>query len=126
MSRTYRRRRYRQMFGYDDPLRDFWCREEEIIWSDIDYVALIYDYGPTYTRYSVKYNKNSKTGRKLVKVAMSDAKTHNFKEPGPSWFRNLYSQRPYRRSSKRELQKYINNPDYEPMILSKEPLPYWT
>ena len=126
MSRTYRRRRYRQMFGYDDPLRDFWCAEEEIIWSDIDYVAQVFDYGFRSPRYSVRYNKNSKTGRKMAKVAMSDAKTTNSKEPGPSWARNLWSQRPYRRSSKRELQKYMNNPEYEPMILAMEPLPYWT
>lgn len=126
MSRTYRRRRYRQMFGCDDPLRDFWCAEEEIIWSDIDYVARVFDYGFISPRYSVKYNKNSRTGRKLTKVAMSDAKTYRHKEPGPHHFRNLYSDRPHRRSSKRELQKYMNNPEYEPMILAMEPLPYWT
>lgn len=126
MSRTYRRRRYRQMFGYDDPLRDSWCTEEEIIWSDVDYVAKTFEYAFSGPRYSVRYNKNSRTGRKLTKVAMSDARTYNFKEPGPAWFRNLYSQRPHRRSSKRELQKYMNNPEYEPMILAMEPLPYWT
>lgn len=126
MSRTYRRRRYRQMFGSDDPLRDFWCAEEEIIWSDIDYVAQVFDYGFCSPRYSVRYNKNSKTGRKLTKVAMSDAKTWRFKEPGPHHFRNLYSDRPLRRSAKEEIRKFMYNTNYEVMILDMPPLPYYT
>lgn len=50
----------------------------------------------------------------------------SFKEPGPHWFRNLFTDRPLRRDSKRELQKFMLDPDYEPIIESKGKLEYWT
>lgn len=49
-----------------------------------------------------------------------------FQEPGPSWYRNLYSERPHRRASKEELRKFNILEEYEPMILSKPKLEYWT
>jgi hypothetical protein len=49
-----------------------------------------------------------------------------FKEPGPAWFRNLCSDRPLRRDVKNELKKFMSNPNYEPIIVSKGKLPYWT
>ena len=49
-----------------------------------------------------------------------------FKEPGPSWFRNLYGNRPLRRDSKEELRKYMLDQEYDPMIPEKNKLPYWT
>lgn len=127
MSRTYRRRRYRQYWSSDDPLVDFYAREDEIVWQDVNYVKYSWDYSPWISqRYNVKYKKNSKTGRRLIAVARSDAATHNCKEPGPGWFRNLYVARPLRRKAKNEIHKFMINPDYEPMILSDPPLPYWT
>lgn len=127
MSRTYRRRRYRQLFGSDNPLIDYWATEDEIVWVDVDSVKQAWMYGfMLYPRFTVRYKKNSKTGRKLISKARSDAGTCRFKEPGPGWFRNLYMARPLRRQAKNEIHKFIMNQDYEPMILSDPPLPYWT
>lgn len=70
-------------------------------------------------------NPKSKEGRKRLARARRD-KVYNFKEPGPSWFRNLFSQRPYRQAAKREIQKYLFDTEYEPMILRKPKLEYWT
>ncbi len=126
MSRTYRRRRYRQYWSSDNPLADFFAKEEEVVWEDVDYVKWSYEYSFMSTRYNVRYMKNSKTGRKLVSISRSDAATHNCKEPGPGWFRNLYVARPLRRKAKNEIHKFMLDPDYEPMILTDPPLPYWT
>ena len=127
MSRTYRRRRYRQLFGSDNPLMDFWATEDEIKWEDVDYAKYSWDFGFYNTpRYTVKYRENSKTGRRLLAVARSDAGTWKHKEPGPGWFRSLYVMRPLRRQAKNEIHKFILDDDYEPMILTDPPLPYWT
>lgn len=67
----------------------------------------------------------SKQGRKNLARARRD-KVYRFKEPGPSWFRNLFVQRPYRQDAKRQIRKFLQNEDYEPMILSKPKLEYWT
>jgi hypothetical protein len=49
----------------------------------------------------------------------------NFKEPGPHWWRN-YFDRSYRRKGKREIQKFMLDFDYEPIITKKPILDYWT
>jgi hypothetical protein len=105
MSRTYRRR---------DGVEDYWITHELIRTN----------YG--YSRAWVKRDQNTKEFKKDWAKYRSDAGTHNFKEPGPHWFRNLFTDRPGRRFDKRELQKFMADPDYEPMILSKYPLEYWT
>lgn len=75
----------------------------------------------------VKRDKSDPEYQKDLRRAQSDAGTHSCKEPGPRWFRNLFTERPARRKAKRELQKYIErNGEYEVMILPKEPLEYWT
>lgn len=53
-------------------------------------------------------------------------RTNNFKEPGPSWFRKLYTERPQRREAKRQLKKYMSDPDFEVILNAKDPLEYWT
>jgi hypothetical protein len=63
---------------------------------------------------------------KAKAVYYSDSGTNDFKEPGPSWFRNLYHERPLRRKNKLELKKFMLNPEYEPMVCAKGKLPYWT
>ena len=50
----------------------------------------------------------------------------NFKEPGPSWFRNLTAERPQRREAKRQLYKYMHDPEFEVILNGKDPLDYWT
>jgi hypothetical protein len=64
--------------------------------------------------------------KKAEAVFHSDAGTWDFKEPGPRWFRNQFETRPSRRKNKRELQKYMLDPEYEPMCFTKGPLEYWT
>ena len=95
MSKTYRRRRYRQLFRSDDPLMDYFVSEDEAVWNDVQDIVYSWDYGYIiFPRYNVRYRADSKTGRKLLAVARSDAATHSCKEPGPHHFRNLYSDRP--------------------------------
>jgi hypothetical protein len=104
MSRTYRRKNL--------PIP--WHVKEELVklgtrsWH---WVAL--------DRNSAKYKKN-------IALHYSDAGSHSFKEPGPAWFRNLFTERPQRREAKRELQKFLNDEEYEVMLLPKNPLEYWT
>ncbi len=137
MSRTYRRRRYRQLWSSGDPLTDWFASDDNIVWEDVEEVK--YSFGWSFRilpRYNVEYKADSKTGRKLIAKARSDAATWKCKEPGPGWFRNLYVTRPLRRQAKNEIRKYIKsiekwdypiyNDIYEPMILTDPPLPYWT
>lgn len=56
----------------------------------------------------------------------SDAGATRLKEPGPSWFRNMFTERPQRRFNDRELQKFMTRTEYEPMIIAKDRLVYWT
>jgi hypothetical protein len=127
MSRTYRRRRYRQLFNSDHPLTDWWVQEDEVVWEDVNSVKETFEFiWYARPRYNIEYKSDSNTGRKLIAIARSDAATHNCKEPGPGWFRNLYVARPLRRKAKNEIHKFMLDPDYEPMILTDPPLPYWT
>ena len=48
------------------------------------------------------------------------------KEPGPSHFRTLTSERPFRRYNKLEIHKYILDNEREPNIIAKGKLQYWT
>jgi len=133
MSRTYRRKTTDRV--------NWACELEhyisEVVFSD-------------YTRFSsswvrVYYPKASKAYKKGLARYHSDGATNNFKEPGPSWFRNLFSDRPLRRKAKNELRKFmisvpvaftgdgrevdflqVMNECYEPNIPSKDKLPYWT
>ncbi len=73
-----------------------------------------------------KIDPKSEQGRRILARNKRD-KTIRFKEPGPSWFRNLFEERPLRRTSKKELQKFMANEDYEPMIDPKQRKKiYWT
>ncbi len=77
-------------------------------------------------RERIEFPKNSKEYQKGKAKFHSDGATTSFKEPGPSWFRNIFSDRPLRQKAKRELHKFIKNEEYEPIIESKGILPYWT
>lgn len=48
------------------------------------------------------------------------------KEPGPAWYRNVTAERPLRRYHKNELRKVILDDEYEPNIVAKGKLIYWT
>ena len=113
MSRTYRRRRTNQ----------------NGMWTDLDYFTseLVYPWDEFwYTSYvRVPYPKDSAEYKKGKAKFHSDGGTTSFKEPGPSWFRNIF-QRKYRRGAAREIQKYMMDEEYEPMIDRKFKLDYWT
>lgn len=111
------------MWGNDNPYRDVYVLEENIIWADAESVTRT---AWSDKRFNVTYRKDSRTGRKLAAIERSDAATYRFKEPGPHWFRNLYVDRPYRRYTKNELRKFLSDQNYEPNIPRKFPLVYWT
>lgn len=125
MSRTYRKTRYRHFFHDGNPFEDYFLKADEIVWDEVDKVE-VSRFSWIDPRYDVVYAKNSRTGKKKLAKYLSDAGTHNFKEPGPHWFRNLYSDRPLRRKGAREIQKFMQNNEYEPMIDEMPKLPYWT
>lgn len=50
----------------------------------------------------------------------------SFREPGPRWFRNLFTERPQRRKAKLQCKKYLTNPEYEIILNAKDKLTYWT
>lgn len=98
-------------------------------WSDYKYFTGKYYYSWTtfgsFVGY-VPYPKDSKEYKKGKAKFHSDAGTTRCKEPGPSWFRNLYTERPLRRQTKREIQKFMLDPNYEPIVDEKGKLEYWT
>ena len=113
MSRTIRRKKKRRGSKAWD----------SIDWYVSEWVLAEHGY---YIAHRRPYPKDSKEYKKGYARYHSDAGSHSCKEPGPGWFRNLYSQRPYRRKARNEIRKFIFDPNYEPMILSKDKLPYWT
>jgi hypothetical protein len=112
MSRTYRRK---------NKVGNHWA---DLAYYTGEYVRIGYDLW--WPRVYVPFDKQSKEYKKGVAKFHSDAGTTNCKEPGPSWFRNLYTERPLRRQSKREIRKFMLDPDYEPIIDKKGKLEYWT
>ena len=130
MSRTYRRKTTNRV--------NWACDLEHYISEHIRIEG-------TYKYVRVPYPKASKAYKKGIARYHSDGATNNFKEPGPSFFRNLFSDRPLRRKAKNELRKFmisvpvaftgdgrevdflqVMNECYEPNIPSKGKLPYWT
>lgn len=108
MSRTYRRTKnynsnwFSRKDSYCSTLGPLWPYQYELIPIPKD--------TEEYARKSAYYH--------------SDAYTHECKEPGPAWFRNLYTERPQRRFNKNELRKYMLNEDYEPMCIEMDKLPW--
>lgn len=117
MSRTYRRRH----------------TTKNGMWTDLEYYTSNWTYPfaddgewwPT-ARVQVPFPKDSAEYRKGKAIFHSDAATTNFKEPGPSWFRRMFTERPMRRYNKNEIRKWMNNPEYEPIVYDMMPLEYWT
>jgi hypothetical protein len=133
MSRTYRRRKGSAEYRAFGSLAEY-----TVEWVNI----------PRDGFYSMLTTIPMDPNTKEYKIKRSEYyrdKTHNFKEPGPSWFRNLFSTRPLRGKAKKELHKFMRsipiyrtfygnecyflqvmNECYEPIIESKGKLPYWT
>lgn len=75
--------------------------------------------------YWVPLEPKSKEGKEALARLHSDAKHSFYKWKGPSWFHNMYAQRPYRRNCKKQIRKYIRDPDYEIQIRNKPYREYW-
>lgn len=76
--------------------------------------------------YRVTYTQKSEHGKRMISKWHSDSGVRDFKEPGPSWFKKLYTIRPERRKSKRDLKKFISDPNYEIIFHEKYYYEYWT
>lgn len=106
MSRTYRRK---DKIEYKWVLRDYINSDIELPWY----------------RHWIKIDPKSLEGKKRLAQHHSDAGYcwQNYK--GPHWFHNLFEERPRRRKAKRELHKFMKDPDYEVMLEKKKPVIYW-
>lgn len=71
-------------------------------------------------------DRDSREYANRVAKFRSDAGTTSFREPGPAWFRNLFTERPQRREAKRQIRKYMMDEEFEIQLLDKNPLMYWT
>lgn len=125
MSRTIRRRGVKRDYYW--VLRESCLSEEELSKiTDAHFVTNTRWGGWTRYQYDAHYYPYSKEGKRRIAQYHSDAGTNTCKEPGPSWYRNLYTERPLRRKAKRELKKYMLDTDYEPIIEKMGKLEYWT
>jgi hypothetical protein len=50
----------------------------------------------------------------------------NFKEPGPAWYRNMFTERPQRREARRQLRAYIKGEADDVVLNAMDRLTYWT
>ncbi len=72
------------------------------------------------------HNPKSIEGKKALNRFHSDAGTHQMREPGPAWFRNVTSQRPLRRHGREQLRKFMLDEEFEVIIEENPYLEYWT
>lgn len=103
MSRTYRRKNETQDHYW--VLRDY-------IWVEL-------------SSRRINIDPKSKEGKIRLAKHHSDAGYCWTNYKGPHWFHNLYEERPRRRKAKRELHKFMKDPDYEVMLEKKKPVIYW-
>ena len=113
MSRTYRRRKGSAKQRAYGSLAEY----------TVEYIRVPGNTWCTYAR--VPMDPNTKE-YKIKRSKYYRDKTHNFKDPGPSWFRNLFHTRPLRRAFRRELAKWGKNPEYDVNPKPLNYLPYWT
>lgn len=113
MSRTIRRKNapYNGNRGYKWSVRD-------VGWEKIN--------GRWYRTHLV-YEPDTIEYKKGISEFHRDDDTIGYsKEPGPAWYRNMLAERPLRRKHKNELRKAILDDEYEPDVVAKGKLTYWT
>lgn len=103
MSRTYRRKNEKHEYR--------WVLRNWDVW-------------PWCSNYT-KYDAHSKEGIKALAEFHADW-YRSFREPGPAWFRNMFTERPQRREAKRQIKKFMLDKEYEVILNPKDPLEYWT
>ena len=109
MSRTLRRK--------DKVGRSYWNRLDYYLQQEIKF-------GEYWV--NVKFHPSTMGYNKGLALYTRDKSVSCNKEPRPSWFRNLTVERPLRRKHKNELRKVLMDREYEPEIISKGKLKYWT
>jgi hypothetical protein len=112
MSRTYRRK-----IGSKNHYSHYFVTHELIVVESAT--------GRKYFQW-MPLDKDSKEYKKAMAIYHSDSGTFSFKEPGPSWFRKLFTERPQRRESERQLRKYLLDEEFEVILNPKDKLEYWT
>ena len=121
MSRTIRFRKTNHI--------PWWADYEWKNWQEIteeEFFSTKYDrklYSSNW-RSKVLYEKKVETKTTFWKIHRDQK--FGCKEPGPSWFRNLTSERPQRREGKRQLDKFLLDPDFEVLLDGKVHLEYYT
>lgn len=106
MSRTYRRKSPHGLADLKDSL-------------------FAYDNWPCNWIDPTPIDPKSKEGKEKIARYHSDATTSNNTEPGPSWFRALYTERPQRREARREIHRYFRNENHEVILNGKNRLERW-
>jgi len=110
MSRTYRLRKAKHI------------RET----NKVCYELVRGDYLDGYRSWNwLRISDKKEIARRLAKLH-SDKKYGYMNHTGPGWFYNLFAQKPYRVRARREISRWISNPDHEIIIESKPKAPYWT
>jgi len=114
MSRTFRRKNTTRN-GY---------------WSDLEYFVSerVYPYPNSWISELVMFEVGSPEYKAGKAKFHSDAGTTSFKEPGPSWYRRIFK-RKYNAKVRTELQRFLNDPDYEVDLhdaTEKYHMDYWT
>ena len=123
MSRTYRTRRDETRGNINWLYQEYFAADPTP--EEIEKYGLKQNHSYGWSCYYRFLDKESKEGRAKLAHFRSDS-YREFKEPGPSWFRNLFTERPLRRKAKRELHKFFIDPEYEPIIETMGKLEYWT
>lgn len=111
MSRTFRRINETQEHYWILRNWDLWFKDTEVR-------------GCANSKY-YQLDPKSKEGKEALAKYHSD-KYRSFKEPGPAWYRHMWVEKPQRREVKRQLNKFMLDEEFEVILESKPPLPYWT
>lgn len=119
MSRTYRKR-----LSSDSKwlLRDFVLESSISDFSKYDKVQLTWSDRWIY----VWYKEDSLEAKKIKAKHFSDSLGWKYNRSGPTYFKTLVAQKPYRRRAKKEIYKFMrDSEEYEVLLESKPKLPYW-
>lgn len=124
MSRTIRRKNAsKKHWSYNDFDDVCWIRKRDLDKLDPSDYSLVYPEDSFRSNY-VRLDKKSKEYKKRKAKYHSDAGTSHFREPGPGWFKTLYTLRPYRRKYK-ALAKKAMREDIE-IVVEHIRYQYWT
>jgi hypothetical protein len=122
MSRTIRFRKGKYVPWWNNYEWKHWVEIPKEEYLDTRYDTRLYSY--KWSSRGIVYEK--KVVNKAIYWQSHKDSTYRCKEPGPKWFRNLFTERPQRREVKRQLNKFLLDPDFEVLLDSKASLDYFT